>query len=99
MKEIGEQFNNLAKQLKVNENAKEMENVYTKLNKIFTSWSVSCGNQSSFFKDDFKSFFNYIKYKGHAFHQRHGPGTAGNAEAGSFGEGNQGDTQEAEPAV
>ena len=60
MKEIGEQFNNLTKQLKVNENAKQMENVYTKLNKIFTSWSVSCGNQSSFFKDDFKSFFNYI---------------------------------------
>jgi hypothetical protein len=60
MKEIGDLFNNLAAQLKFNENAQKMENVYTKLNKIFTSWSVSCGKQNTFFKDDFKLFFNYM---------------------------------------
>ena len=60
MKEIGDLFNNLAAQFKFNENAQKMENVYTKLNKIFTSWSVSCGKQNIFFKDDFKLFFNYM---------------------------------------
>jgi hypothetical protein len=60
MKEIGDLFNNLSAQLKFNENAQKMENVYTKLNKIFTSWSVSCGKQNTFFKDDFKLFFNYM---------------------------------------
>ena len=60
MKEIGYLFNNLSAQLKFNENAQKMENVYTKLNKIFTSWSVSCGKQNTFFKDDFKLFFNYM---------------------------------------
>ena len=60
MKEIGVLFEKLTKQLKNNENAKKMENVFTKLNKIFTSWSVSCSKQNSFFREDFKSFFNYM---------------------------------------
>ena len=60
MKGIGEQFNKLSNQLKSNENSKEMENIYQKLNKIFTSWSISCGKQNLFFKEDFKSFFNYM---------------------------------------
>ena len=60
MKEIGDQFENLTKQFKDNGNAKPMENVFSKLNKIFTSWSVSCSKQNSFFKNDFKSFFNYM---------------------------------------
>lgn len=60
MKEIGELFNKLVTQLKNEENAKKMEDVFTKLNKIFTSWSVSCEKQSSFFKNNFKSFFNYM---------------------------------------
>ena len=60
MKEIGDQFDRLSKQFKKNENAKEMESIYVKLNKIFTSWSISCKRQNSFFKDDFKSFFNYM---------------------------------------
>ena len=60
MKEIGELFNKLVTQLKNDENAKKMEDVFTKLNKIFTSWSVSCEKQSSFFKNNFKSFFNYM---------------------------------------
>jgi hypothetical protein len=60
MKEIGEIFEKLTKQLKANENAKKMENVFTKLSKIFTSWSVSCGKQNSFFKENFKLFFNYM---------------------------------------
>lgn len=60
MKEIGTYFEKLARQLKVNEHAKKMESVYSKLNKIFTSWSISCGKQFSFFKEDFKPFFNYM---------------------------------------
>jgi len=60
MKEIGELFNKLVTQLKSDEKAKKMEDVFTKLNKIFTSWSVSCEKQSSFFKNNFKSFFNYM---------------------------------------
>lgn len=60
MKEIGDLFNKLVTQLKNDENAKKMEDVFTKLNKIFTSWSVSCEKQSSFFKNNFKSFFNYM---------------------------------------
>ena len=60
LKELGDLFNKLAAQLKFNENAKKMENVYTNLNKIFTSWSISCGKQRLFFKDDFKLFFNYM---------------------------------------
>jgi hypothetical protein len=60
MKEIGDLFNNLAAQLKFNENAQKMENVYTKLNKIFTSWSVSCGKQNNFLKYEFKLFSNYM---------------------------------------
>ena len=60
MKEIGELFNKLVTQIKNDENAKKMEDVFTKLNKIFTSWSVSCEKQSSFFKNNFKSFFNYM---------------------------------------
>ena len=60
MKEIGTQFDKLTNQLKSNEHAKEMVNIYSKLNKIFTSWSISCGKQNTFFKDDFKSFFNYM---------------------------------------
>ena len=60
LKEMGDLFNKLAEQLKFNENAQKMENVYTKLNKVFTSWSISCGKQRLFFKDDFKLFFNYM---------------------------------------
>ena len=60
MKEIGDLFNKLTTQLKGYENAKKMENVFSKLNKIFTSWSVSCEKQYLFFKNDFKSFFNYM---------------------------------------
>ena len=60
MKQIGEAFEKLATALNFNENAKKMENIYQKLNKIFTSWSNSYGKQYAFFKNDFKEFFNYI---------------------------------------
>ena len=60
MKQIGAAFEKLATSLNFNENAKKMENIYQKLNKIFTSWSNSYGKQYTFFKSDFKDFFNYI---------------------------------------
>ena len=60
MKQIGAAFGKLATVLNFNENAKKMENIYQKLNKIFMSWSNSYGKQYTFFKSDFKDFFNYI---------------------------------------
>ena len=60
MKQIGDAFEKLAIALNFNENAKKMENIYQKLNKIFMSWSNSYGKQYTFFKSDFKDFFNYI---------------------------------------
>ena len=60
MKQIGAAFGKLATVLNFNENAKKMENIYQKLNKIFMSWSNSYGKQYTFFKNDFKDFFNYI---------------------------------------
>ena len=60
MKQIGAAFGKLATVLNFNENAKKMENIYQKLNKISMSWSNSYGKQYTFFKSDFKDFFNYI---------------------------------------
>ena len=60
MKQIGAAFEKLATALNFNENAKKMENIYQKLNKIFSSWSNSYAKQYTFFKSDFKDFFNYI---------------------------------------
>ena len=60
MKQIGAAFGKLATVLNFNENAKKIENIYQKLNKIFMSWSNSYGKQYTFFKSDFKDFFNYI---------------------------------------
>ena len=60
MKQIGAAFEKLATALNFNQNAKKMENIYQKLNKIFTSWSNSYAKQYTFFKSDFKDFFNYI---------------------------------------
>jgi hypothetical protein len=60
MKQIASTFNKLSSALSFNEHSKKMENIYQKLNTIFTSWSSSYGKQYSFFKNDFKDFFNYI---------------------------------------
>ena len=60
MKQIGAAFEKLATALNFNQNAKKLENIYQKLNKIFTSWSNSYAKQYTFFKSDFKDFFNYI---------------------------------------
>ena len=54
MKEIGSAFNKLATALSFNEQAKKMEVIDQKLNKIFTSWSNSYGKQYTFFKSDFR---------------------------------------------
>ena len=60
MKEIGAQFENLQKLVKINENTKKLENIYEKLSKIFNGWSSSCGKQNIFFKDNFRTFFNFL---------------------------------------
>ncbi len=65
MKQIGLAFEKLANTINFNDNAKKMENIYQKLNKIFISWSNSYGKQTSFFKNDFKDFFNYVNLEVH----------------------------------
>jgi hypothetical protein len=60
MKQIGAAFNKLTAAFSFNENAKKIETIYQKLSTIFTSWSNSYGKQYTFFKNDFKDFFNYI---------------------------------------
>ena len=60
MKQIASVFNKLSTALSFNEHSKKMQDIYQKLNAIFNSWSNSYGKQYSFFKNDFKDFFNYI---------------------------------------
>ena len=60
MKQIASTFNKLSTALNFNEHSKKMQEIYLKLNTIFNSWSNSYGKQYSFFKSDFKDFFNYI---------------------------------------
>jgi len=60
MKQISSVFNKLSAALSFNEHSKKMQEMYQKLNTIFSSWSNSYGKQYSFFKSDFKDFFNYI---------------------------------------
>ena len=60
MKQIASTFNKLSTALNFNEYSKKMQEIYQKLNTIFNSWSNSYGKQYSFFKSDFKDFFNYI---------------------------------------
>ncbi len=60
MKELGEQFNKLSEELKDIEAAKNLENIYSQFSTIFTNWSFSYSKQSLFFKDDFKTLFNYM---------------------------------------
>ena len=60
MKQIASVFNKLSTALSFNEHSKKMQDIYQKLNTIFNSWSNSYGKQYSFFKNDFKDFFNYI---------------------------------------
>ena len=60
MKQIASTFNKLSTALNFNEHSKKMQEIYQKLNTIFNSWSNSYGKQHSFFKSDFKDFFNYI---------------------------------------
>ena len=65
MKQIGLAFEKLANTINFNDNAKKMENIYQKLNKIFISWSNSYGKQTSFFRKDFKDFFNFVNLEVH----------------------------------
>ena len=60
LKEISEQFNQLSLEIKDNQNAKSMENIFNQLNNTFKNWSNSCGRQSLFFKRSFKTLFKYM---------------------------------------
>ena len=78
MKDISNQFILLSTEYSENQNSTKMKEIFSQLNKLFSQWSVSYGNQSKFFKVDFKSLYknmnletqelshiykNYIAYK------------------------------------
>jgi hypothetical protein len=60
MKDISNQFMLLSAEYSENQNSDKMKEIYSQLNKLFSQWSVSYGNQYKFFKDDFKSLYKYI---------------------------------------
>ena len=60
MKEISSQFISLSTELTDDNNPIKMKDIFSDLNKLFIQWSVSYANQSKFFKEDFKSIFNYM---------------------------------------
>lgn len=60
MKDISNQFISLSTEYSENQNAEKMKEIFSQLNKLFSQWSVSYGNQYKFFKDDFKSLYKYI---------------------------------------
>ena len=60
MKEVSNQFILLSTEYSENQNSSKMEKIFSQLNKLFSQWSVSYGNQYKFFKDDFKSFYKYM---------------------------------------
>ena len=60
LKEVSDQFNQLTLEIKDNQNAKPMENIYTQLKNLFENWSNSCGKQHVFFKENFKNVFKYM---------------------------------------
>ena len=60
MKDVSEQYFKLSKELNDVNSATQMKNIYGKLNKIFTSWSISYNRQYTFFKNEFRNVFNYM---------------------------------------
>ena len=60
MKDASEQYFKLTKELNEVNFANQMKNIYGKLNKIFTSWSISYKRQHVFFKNEFRNVFNYM---------------------------------------
>ena len=64
MKDISDQFAQLNTELSENKSATKIKGFLLELNKIFNQWSISYGNQSNFFKDDFKPVFTYMDLEG-----------------------------------
>ena len=60
MREISNQFMLLSAELSENQNANKIKNIFTELNKLFSQWSVSYGNQYQYFKNDFKFMVKYL---------------------------------------
>ena len=60
MREISNQFMLLSAELSENQNANKIKNIFTELNKLFSQWSVSYGNQYQYFKNDFKFMIKYL---------------------------------------
>ena len=64
MKDISEQFTQLDRELSENKSATKIKDLFSELSKIFNQWSISYGNQSNFFKNDFKHVFIYMNLEG-----------------------------------
>ena len=60
MKEISNQFILLTREITDDNNPIKIKDIFSDLNKLFNQWSVSYANKSKFFKEDFKSIFNYM---------------------------------------
>ena len=60
MKDVSNQFILLSTELSNAQNGNKIKNYYLQLNKLFSQWSVSYGNQYKFFKEDFRTLFKYM---------------------------------------
>lgn len=60
MKEISNHFILLTREITDDNNPIKIKDIFSDLNKLFNQWSVSYANKSKFFKEDFKSIFNYM---------------------------------------
>ena len=60
MKEISNHFILLTGEITDDNNPIKIKDIFSDLNKLFNQWSVSYANKSKFFKEDFKSIFNYM---------------------------------------
>ena len=60
MRDISNQFNLLTTEIIEYPSAAKIGKIYTDLNKLFSLWSVSYGNQIKFFKESFRPLFRYI---------------------------------------
>lgn len=60
MKEISNHFILLTREITDVNNPIKIKDIFSDLNKLFNQWSVSYAYKSKFFKEDFKSIFNYM---------------------------------------
>ena len=60
MNDISSYFMILNEEFSEDDNAIKIKNIFSELNKLFSQWSVSYGNQWKFFKNELLSIFRYM---------------------------------------